>query len=35
VVRPLDDHGFDHSAVEQWMADMTVRAVLDRGVMDA
>ena len=31
----IDDHGFDFDAVEQWIADMTVRTVLDRGVMDA
>ena len=29
----VDDHGFDFDAVENWVADMTVRAVLDRGVM--
>jgi len=29
----VDDHGLDFDAVEQWIADMTVRAVLDRGVM--
>jgi AcrR family transcriptional regulator len=31
----IDDHGFDFDAVEHWVADMTVRAVLDRGVIDA
>jgi len=31
----VDDHGLDFDAVEQWIADMTVRAVLDRDVMDA
>jgi len=31
----VDDHGLDFDAVEQWMADMTARAVLDRDVMGA
>ena len=31
----IDDHGLDFDAVEQWIADMTARAVLDRDVMDA
>ena len=31
----LDDHGFDFDGVENWIADMTARAVLGRDVMDA
>jgi AcrR family transcriptional regulator len=31
----IDDHGFDLDAVENWIADMTARAVLRRDVMDA
>jgi AcrR family transcriptional regulator len=31
----IDDHGFDFQAVEDWIADMTARAVLSRDVMDA
>jgi len=31
----VDDHGLDFDAVEQWIAYMTVRAVLDRDVMGA
>jgi AcrR family transcriptional regulator len=31
----IDDHGFDLDAVEDWIADMTARAVLRRDVMDA
>jgi AcrR family transcriptional regulator len=30
----IDDHALDFDAVEQWIADMTMRAVLDRGVID-
>jgi len=31
----IDDHGFDLDGVEDWIADMTARAVLRRDVMDA
>jgi AcrR family transcriptional regulator len=31
----IDDHGFDFDAVEDWIADMTARAVLRRDVIDA
>lgn len=31
----IDDHGFALDAVEDWIADMTARAVLRRDVMDA
>jgi AcrR family transcriptional regulator len=31
----VDDHGFGFDAVEDWIADMTARAVLRRDVMDA